>query len=62
MCDLAYVNLLREKVRYLKAEEKRIAAFGDSSSPSGRFVPWTLPAELPSQTALKETPADSRGR
>jgi hypothetical protein len=42
MCDLAYVNLLREKARQLQAEERRAAAFG-SSSPK-RFVPWVMPA------------------
>jgi hypothetical protein len=41
MCDLAYVNLLREKVRQLEAEQKRLATFG--STPSARFVPFVLP-------------------
>jgi hypothetical protein len=41
MCDPACVNLLREKVRQLQAEEKRLAAFSDSSSE--RFVPWIMP-------------------
>jgi hypothetical protein len=48
MCDLAYVNLLREKVRLLKVEEKRLRDFGHRSS--GRFVPWILPAQ--SATAI----------
>jgi hypothetical protein len=37
MCDLAYVNLLREKVRQLEAEQKRIATFGTTSI--ARLVP-----------------------
>jgi hypothetical protein len=41
MCDLAYVNLLREKVRQLEAEERRLATFG--TTPSTRFVPFVLP-------------------
>lgn len=45
MCDLAYVNLLREKVRQLEAEQKRIATFGPTSS--GRFVPWVTPSQSP---------------
>jgi hypothetical protein len=40
MCDLAYVNFLREKVRQLEAEERRLQAFGPT--PSTRFVPFTL--------------------
>jgi hypothetical protein len=43
MCDLAYVSLLREKVRQLEFEEKRLRDFGRSSSP--RFVPWILPSQ-----------------
>jgi hypothetical protein len=42
MCDLAYINLLREKVRQLEAEQKRIATFGTTSS--ARFVPWVMPS------------------
>jgi hypothetical protein len=38
--DLAYVNLLREKVRQQDAEEKRLRDFPQSSSP--RFVPYIL--------------------
>jgi hypothetical protein len=45
MCDLAYVNLLREKVRQAEIEAQRSANFGTSSSP--RFVPWILPAASP---------------
>jgi hypothetical protein len=41
--DLAYVNLLREKVRQQDAEEKRLRDFPQSSSP--RFVPYILPAQ-----------------
>jgi hypothetical protein len=47
MCDQAYVNLLREKVRQLQAEEKRVAAFG-TTHPT-RFVPWIMPAQPQSQ-------------
>jgi hypothetical protein len=49
MCDLAYVNLLREKVRQLEVEEKRLQAFGPA--PSVRFVPWILNAQSPVQGA-----------
>jgi hypothetical protein len=44
MCDLAYVNFLREKVRQLEAEERRLQAFGPT--PSTRFVPFVLTADL----------------
>jgi hypothetical protein len=47
VCDLAYVNLLREKVRQLQAQEQRIATFG--SSPNGRFVPYIMPIQSQSQ-------------
>ena len=50
MCDLSYVNLLREKVRQMKAEEKHFAPSGTSSSE--RFVPWILPA----RSKRQETP------
>jgi hypothetical protein len=43
MYDLAYLNLLREKVRQLQAEDKRAAAIG--TTPHERFVPWTVPAQ-----------------
>ncbi len=49
MCDLAYVNLLRIKVREFEAEEKRIRDFGHSSI--GRFVPWTFPAHSEQRAA-----------
>jgi hypothetical protein len=55
MCDLAYVNLLREKVRQLQAEEKRIASFGNS--PDVRFVPYTLPAQSQPQDRAAPTAA-----
>ena len=42
MCDLVYLNLLREKVRLLQAEDKRAAAVG--APPHERFVPYTMPA------------------
>jgi hypothetical protein len=44
MCDLAYVNSLREKVRQLEAEEKRLRDFPHSSTP--RFVPYLLPRPI----------------
>jgi hypothetical protein len=56
MCDLAYVNLLREKVRVSKAEEKRDEAFG--KPPNKRFVPWVMPVSPPSQTEVEAKPAD----
>jgi hypothetical protein len=55
MCDLAYVNLLREKVRQLQAEEKCIASFG--TSPDVRFVPYTLPAQSQPQDRAAPTAA-----
>lgn len=51
MCDQAYVNLLREKVRQKEAEERRIAAFGPA--PSVRFVPWIMPAHSQPQDAVE---------
>jgi hypothetical protein len=44
MCDLAYVNLLREKVRQLEGEEKR--ALRDV-----RFKPYVTPVQSQSQNA-----------
>jgi hypothetical protein len=41
MCDLAYVNFLREKVRNQEAEERRTAIFG--ITPRVHFVPWIMP-------------------
>lgn len=49
MCDLAYINFLREKVRRQEAAEERIANFG--TPPTGRFVPWIMPDRSPSQDA-----------
>jgi hypothetical protein len=43
MCDLAFINLLREKVRQQETEDKRAAAFG--AVPHQRFVPWSMPAQ-----------------
>jgi hypothetical protein len=43
MCDLAFINLLREKVRQQETEDKRAAAFGAVTH--GRFVPWSMPAQ-----------------
>jgi hypothetical protein len=55
MCDQAYVNLLREKVRQQEAEEKRIATFGSTSRV--RFVPWIMPAQPQSQdVSTREQP------
>jgi hypothetical protein len=54
MCDLAYVNLLREKVRQLGAEEKRLRAFPQSSS--DRFVPYILPAQSTTTAVLEPAP------
>jgi hypothetical protein len=48
MCDLAYVNLLREKVRQLRVEERRLEAFGQT--PSGSFVPFILTTEAPTDS------------
>jgi hypothetical protein len=47
MCDQAYVNLLREKVRQQEAEERRVASFGTTHH--ARFVPWIMPARSQSQ-------------
>jgi len=41
MCDLVYLNLLREKVRQLQAQDQRAAALG--TTPHERFVPWIMP-------------------
>jgi hypothetical protein len=49
MCDLAYVNLLREKVRQLEAEEKR--ALRDV-----RFKPYVTPVQSQSQDAADRKP------
>src|ERR1700719_3333079 len=55
---VAYVNLLREKIRVLEAEEKRAEAFNKPHSK--RFVPWAMPA-LPTSQSEVEAPADSDG-
>ena len=52
MCDLAYVNLLREKVRQFETEQKRLETFGPS--PSVRFVPF-----MAAQSASLRESADS---
>ena len=49
MCDLAFINLLREKVRQLEADEKRTAALGPM--PRQRFVPWIMPTQWQPQSA-----------
>jgi hypothetical protein len=49
MCDQAYINLLREKVRQMEVEERRVATFG--TTPNVRFVPWVMPDQSQSQNA-----------
>jgi hypothetical protein len=49
MCDLAYVNFLREKVRQLEAEEKR-------ASRDVRFIPYVTPVQPQSQDAADRKP------
>ena len=58
MCDLAFINLLREKVRQLEADEKRTAAFGPM--PRQRFVPWIMPTQRQPQSAhgFSKTPIE----
>jgi hypothetical protein len=43
MCDLAFINLLREKVRQQDAEDLRATAAG--AVPYQRFVPLSIPAQ-----------------
>jgi hypothetical protein len=43
MCDLAFINILREKVRQQETEDRRAAAFGAVTHE--RFVPWSMPAQ-----------------
>jgi hypothetical protein len=50
VCDFAYVNLLREKVRQIEVEARRLQDFGPP--PSARFVPWVMTDRLP----LKPSP------
>lgn len=57
MCDFAYINLLREKVRQREEEERRLQAFGPA--PSVRFVAWTMPGQSPFKTDL--APSAERG-
>ena len=49
MCDLAFINFLREKVRQQDAEDKRAAALG--AVPHQRFVPWSMPAQSQPRSA-----------
>jgi hypothetical protein len=56
MCDQAYVNLLREKVRQLEAEERRVAAFGTTHA--ARFVPWIMPARSQPQAVSESRERD----
>jgi hypothetical protein len=60
MCDLAFINLLREHVRQQEVENKRTAAFG--AMPRQRFVPCTMPAQLQPQSvpvyAVSKAPVD----
>jgi hypothetical protein len=44
MCDLAYVTLLRERVRQAETAQKHIEAFGPARTV--RFVPWIMPASV----------------
>jgi hypothetical protein len=60
MCDQAYLNLLREKVRQREAEENRVAAFG--TTPSARFVPWTPPIQSLSDVSDRADAATNSGR
>jgi hypothetical protein len=53
MCDLAYANLLHEKVRQLEAEEKRLGAF--EPAPSVRFVPFIIAAQSSIQSVADRT-------
>jgi hypothetical protein len=57
MCDFAFINLLREKVRQREEEERRLQAFGPA--PSVRFVPWVMTGPSPFKTDL--LPSPSRG-
>jgi len=61
LCDLAYVNLLREKVRQAEIEAQRTVNFRTSSSP--RFVPWisssAAPATAPDAAAAQRDGASS---
>jgi hypothetical protein len=57
MCDLAYVNLLREKVRQSDAEQKRIATSGGGTS-SERFVPWVMQSQAPPTAQSEAKPAE----
>jgi hypothetical protein len=43
VCDLAYVNFLREKVRIQEVEERRTAIFGITTRQ--HFVPWIMPKQ-----------------
>jgi hypothetical protein len=50
MCDFAFINLLREKVRQREEEERHLQAFGPA--PSVRFVPWVIGAQSLLKTDL----------
>jgi hypothetical protein len=54
MCDFAFINLLREKVRQREEEERHLQAFGPA--PSVRFVPWVISAQSPFETELPPSP------
>jgi len=49
MCDLAFINLLREKVRQQDAEDKTAAAVG--AVPHQRFVSLSMPAQSQTRSA-----------
>jgi hypothetical protein len=49
MGDLAFINLLREKVRQQQAEDRRTAALG--AAPHQRFVAWIMPDQPQTRSA-----------
>ena len=53
MCDLAFVNFLREKVRNQEAEERRIAIIG--ITPRLHFVPWSMPRAAAGGASANQT-------
>ena len=58
MFDLAYLNLLREKVRQREIEQKRLETFGPP--PTVRFVPFM--ATHSQSASLGETEAAAKLR
>ncbi len=49
MCDLVFINLLREKVRQQEAEDRRTTAFGAVTRQ--HFVPGIMPAQSQPRSA-----------